>query len=333
MLRSPVLQFTPPGLVELREIELPVPGENELVVETLFSAVSPGTENRCLSGHQTGVMLSPCVPGYQAVGRVVTPDAAGTFVEGDCVFFARGRTPDNLVSFCGTHAARAVVPTENAVPMANPGDLAAASMAKITAIARHGIELANIQPHESVAVIGLGLLGQISTRLAGRKTNQVHALDRQYSRVNMARNSAAHALVAAETLAQTKGLPADGFDVVIDATGVPAVIAAALPLCRELMPWNNPVHRGSRYVIQGSYPGSFELSYDELFRREIQLFVSRDSTHADLQEALQLIESDPEPYRKLMGEVVSPADARSVYEGLASGHASRQTAVFDWSQI
>lgn len=329
----PAVCFTPPDRVALQEIALPSPGESEMVVQTLFSAVSPGTEVRCLHGQQTGVMTEPCIPGYQAIGRVVQPDPTHRFSEGDHVFFSRGRTPEGLVSFCGTHAAQAIVPTDKAIAVDPSADLPALTLSKVTAIALHGFQLAKVQPHERVAVIGLGLLGQISALIASTSGAELIALDRQPSRVEAAKTAGLDARVAAPNLAETPDLPPDGFDVIIDATGVPQVLRAALPLCRELVPWDNPIHAGSRYVLQGSFPGEVTLPYDELFMRELSLLVSRDSTDTDLVAASELIANRPDMFASLVGEVASPLDAESVYLDLASPQATRQTAVFDWARI
>lgn len=42
--------FVEPGVVAVREVELPDPGPKELVVRTLYSGVSAGTEVWSLSG-------------------------------------------------------------------------------------------------------------------------------------------------------------------------------------------------------------------------------------------------------------------------------------------
>ena len=65
-------------------------------------------------------------------------------------------------------------------------DLSGAALGKLTAIALHGLKTAGVQPGERVAVIGLGPLGQLSSRLASILRAEVVAFDRKECRVALA---------------------------------------------------------------------------------------------------------------------------------------------------
>src|SRR5216110_1611643 len=89
-----------PFKVEIREVDLPAPGPDQILVETEVSAVSPGTELAVYTGtHQW--LRDPNLPdwkfpfrsGYSAAGRVV---AVGAEV--------RGWQPGDRVSYPGNHA-------------------------------------------------------------------------------------------------------------------------------------------------------------------------------------------------------------------------------------
>src|SRR5437764_6249871 len=82
--------------VDVREVELPPPGPEQILVETEVSAVSPGTELAVYTGtHQwlkdpnLPEWKFPFRPGYSAAGRVlkVGRDFPGGFTEGDRVSF------------------------------------------------------------------------------------------------------------------------------------------------------------------------------------------------------------------------------------------------------
>jgi len=74
------LYFTAPGKVQLREESLPAPGENEVLVETLCSAISAGTEMLVYRGQFPKVddahdafssnISYPTPYGYACVGRI-----------------------------------------------------------------------------------------------------------------------------------------------------------------------------------------------------------------------------------------------------------------------
>jgi len=323
--------FFPPGKVEIRDTLLPKMKEGQLLVETLYSAVSPGTEGRCLKGQQSGVGMQACMPGYQAVVKVLKADVSSTFKSGDLVFhYGAEPSPGGLVNFFGTHSKWAVVEECRAIKLGSDKLLASLSMAKLCAVSLHGIELAKINAGERVVVVGLGLLGQLSARIAKLKGAQVIAVDRNPKRVEQVKQAGIDAVVSIGTLSESIDASAEGFDVIIDVTGVPAVLAEACSLGRTLMPWESPVHRGSRYVIQGSYAGDFTLNYDQLFFKELSVLVPRDHTRADLEASIKMIESGTLDLTPLIGEGVDPMDAPSVYAELSDPHSSRLTAVFDW---
>src|SRR5262249_41650799 len=88
MARARSFWVTGPGKGEIREEDLPEPRRDEVLVETLFSAVSRGTEalvwagrvpaseyQRMRAPHQAGEFPFPVKYGYQSVGR-----AAGRLV-------------------------------------------------------------------------------------------------------------------------------------------------------------------------------------------------------------------------------------------------------------
>ena len=80
-----------PGRGEIRTETLPSPGPDDIVVDTLYSAVSRGTESLVFEGRvppsewtrmrapfQSGDFPAPVKYGYAAVGRVVAGPAALT---------------------------------------------------------------------------------------------------------------------------------------------------------------------------------------------------------------------------------------------------------------
>jgi len=81
--------------VGLGEFELAAPAPDEILVETAYSFVSPGSELRVLGGHYGAEGRFPLVPGYSVVARVaqVGPQAKGWRV-GDWV---SGRNPRPLI--------------------------------------------------------------------------------------------------------------------------------------------------------------------------------------------------------------------------------------------
>lgn len=325
--------FSPPGLSKLTAIELPNLRPGTLLIETLFSGVSPGTESRCLRGQQSGVDDHRCITGYQAVGRILGKGQNTEFNKGDIVFFSRAESVDGFINFNGTHSKRVVVQEAGVLPLPEGIKLPEAAMGKITAVAYHGVECAKLHSDETVAVIGLGLLGQLVARIARARGARVVALDRQVSRVAVAREAGIAAFVSTDPLRSSPGVPGDGFDVIFDVTGRADLISQGVALARDLAPWEAPVYRGTRYVVQGSYADSFHFDYTQVFMKELQIIVPRDHFATDLDAALQLIAAGDLMMDNLIGAPVCPSRSQEIYDDLGSANASRLTAVFDWASV
>ena len=81
--------FEEAGRVDLRDVQLRTPEADEIVVDTLYSSISSGTERLLFSGKLPGMpqIRYPLVPGYEAVGTVTAIGAAvNTINLGDQVF-------------------------------------------------------------------------------------------------------------------------------------------------------------------------------------------------------------------------------------------------------
>ena len=155
-----------PGVGEIRDLSLPEPGERDVVVRTLRSAVSRGTESLVFAGRvpldqrdamrapfQDGDFPGPVKYGYLNVGRVE---------EG----------PDRLVGrtvFClHPHQTAYVVPEEAVVVVPDDVPVARAVLAGIVETALNA--LWDVPPllGDRIAVVGAGVLGCSVARLAAR---------------------------------------------------------------------------------------------------------------------------------------------------------------------
>jgi NADPH:quinone reductase-like Zn-dependent oxidoreductase len=108
------LMITAPGVVELISEHLPPPGEHEVLIETVISGISHGTEVAWLAGSAAALHRSwdadlriyrdgagrsfPVAPGYESIGRVVEIGPA-----------VSGLAPGDLVAVDAPHADRHLI--------------------------------------------------------------------------------------------------------------------------------------------------------------------------------------------------------------------------------
>ena len=224
------LVFTGPGRVEVREEPLPVPGPGEVLVQTVVSAISSGTEMLVYRGQVpvdmpldasipglTGAFAYPLKYGYASIGRVVE---LGAGVAGDL--------NDRLVFSLHPHESHYAVPTEQLSPV--PSGLSAEHAALFPHAETAVTFLMDGRPMvgEEVIVFGQGAVGLMTTAflsplpLSQLVTVEGHALRRKRS-LEMGAHRAVDPADGNE-LASLQG----SFDLTYELSGSPAALDQAV---------------------------------------------------------------------------------------------------------
>jgi len=210
-----------PGRGEIRAETLAPPAPGEVVVRTLFSGVSRGTEALVFQGRvpaserermrapfQAGDFPAPVKYGYASVGTI---ERGPSGLEGRPVFALY------------PHQTRYVVPAAAVTVLPDALPPARAVLAANLETAINGVWDARPHVGDRVTVIGAGTVGCLTAWIAGR----IAGCDVQLVDVNPRRASIAKTLGVrfAEPMAA-----ADGADVVIHASGSPSGLALALAI-------------------------------------------------------------------------------------------------------
>jgi threonine dehydrogenase-like Zn-dependent dehydrogenase len=182
-----------------------------------------------------------------------------------------------------------------------------------------------------VAVVGLGIVGQLAARLHHLAGARVVAADLNPARVAVAVAGGIEAIVPAEGLsAAFKRIQPQGADIVVDSTGVPAVLQQSIQLGKSKA-WDDSMTEPTRLVVQGSFPENAVLNYDQAFAREISVYFPRDNQACDIEVILGLFAEGRLKARDLISERGAPADAPRIYSDLRAARPDLLTAVFQWN--
>jgi 2-desacetyl-2-hydroxyethyl bacteriochlorophyllide A dehydrogenase len=331
-----------PYKVEVREVELPGPEANQILVAAEASAVSPGTELAVYTGAHQWLKdptlpdwKFPFRPGYSAAGTVV---AVGSDV--------RGWSPGDRVSFPGNHASAELLTIghERGRLWKLPPKLDA-EKAAWACIARYGLGAsirAGLTLGRSTAVLGLGVIGQFALRcLIAAGAWPVVGIDGVRMRREAARAAGADHVIdpsvadPSEQLATSLGCR--GAEIVADATGVPDAIPTAMALACD----------GGQVVVVGSPRGKAKdvNFYDDLHRRYLEVTGAHgnmlfEPAHTRLAGAwgidkaqhwlLAALASSRLDLNGLVTHGIQPAELGSAYEGLLKNKEAYLGVVVLW---
>lgn len=321
------IQYLDFEIAHLEPFEFLGPARGEVLVSSVASCVSPGTERAVLMGLPGARRPFPYVPGYSVVGKVVaTGRGVRAFKAGDLV---AGRMP---------HASRGVMGLATCFKVPEGVSAEQASFMELGIITLQGIRKAMIRPGDRVAVVGMGIVGQLAARLAravGAEPIVAVAASRRRAGPALTTGGVDEFVSLTEDPARLRGLQAD---VVIEAVGSARAIASAMEaarpggtvvllgssrdLGRNLDWWTMAQERNLTLVGAhiSDMPAVDSSAGRWTYRDEGRLFL-------DLLASGRLDVSDLITWRP------KPEACNEVYEVLAEGGREHVGIVFQWSEI
>ena len=300
-----LLQNMKTGKTTIEDIPVPIPRSGQALVCVAASLVSAGTERmlvefaeKSLLGkassrpdlvkqvfdkmHREGVLVTlgaafnrldqPMPLGYSSAGTVV---ALGEGIDG----IKLGQRVACAGGGYAVHAEYNIVPRNLLTPLPDSVDFESAAFTTLAAIALHGFRLAGSQIGESVAVIGMGLLGLLTGQIAAAAGCLVLGIDIDPQRVALAATLGLQAVSRDRAVDSAQAFTINrGFDRVIicadtpsndpvelaaviarDRANVVATGAVGLTFPRKLY-----YEKELSFVNSRSYgPGRYDASYEE----------------------------------------------------------------------
>jgi predicted dehydrogenase/threonine dehydrogenase-like Zn-dependent dehydrogenase len=341
------------GRAALIDAPDPTPQPHEVVVRTLCSAVSIGTERMLASfaraslldkarqqpervrqvitrARQVGVMQTaqivqrrlaePLALGYAQVGEVV---AVGELVEG----FAVGQ---RIVSN-GPHASMAAVPGTLCAILPDGVPAWQAAHTPICAVALHALRLASPQLGELCVIVGAGLIGYAATQLALANGCEVLVVEPDPARRALVRELGALTTTPEEAEDACAAWSAHGADLALVCASGAAALQQAARLCRRrgrlVQVGAGPVEleravlyeRELTVQVAASYgPGRYAPGYEEQ-GLDYPLAHVRWTAQRNFEAVLGLMQRGALRLDALAPTFIAPEDAPARYDALVSG--------------
>lgn len=279
-----------PSDLALSEVAQPDVPPGQVLVRITHSGLC-GTDLKIYKGSIPA--RYPLIMGHEMVGELANGDRViidPVLFCGTCFHCRLGQT--NLCAAGGLigretnggFADYAAVPEAQVFRLPDALDIRIAPLIQVATTCLHAQRLGSVSLGESVAVLGLGVSGQLHVQLAkARGASKVIGISRSRFKNDLARQLGADVAIesgpaaVARVLQETDGL---GADVVIECTGVMKSIADAIRMARF----------GGRILLFGiSSAASGELPFYDLYFKELTLINSRAATAQDFPVMIDLV--------------------------------------------
>lgn len=342
--------FTQPGKIIIDNFKLPPCGKNEIIAQTIYSFVSPGTELRVLSGLEDWIKPNyPFIPGYSWVGRIV--EVGSEVIGWKTGELVTGRNPLKLEGInqlwggqAGFH--RCEVSGYDAVlklpDQADPWDYITAEVASIS---WRGTSITYPAKGETAVVIGQGLIGAFAAKWLLYHNARVIVTDMHPSRLERARKWGALAAIGGNDPNVRKQILKyceNGVDIAIECSGSNSGAQLASSILRE--PWpkllktnypqeslHNDPHIWPRLVFLAGYLQKMEITPGELSGGEGTLVLKPgDRTIGDRLSVIERIRCGELYVNDFVSEPIPVSEAPNAYLELRD-HPNRTNALaFAW---
>lgn len=348
----------------------PVVVPHHVLVRPLYSLISSGTETASI--HQEGVLRAVAdnpsqlskiwnvlkvqgpvstfaevkakfseyaVLGYSGAGIIVDKHRTVTNLEiGDHVAYGGEGTGHGETILVGSNL---VVPVPENVPVEH------ACFATLGSIALNSVRIAQLGLGETVAVLGLGLVGQLIAQLAKLQGATVFAVDLKDQRVELARQTGAdHALTGGSALMEhvlslTGGR---GVDCVIVAAAAKsaAPVQQAVQICADrgrivdvgavelTFPWYDMYRKEIQFFMARAYgPGSYDPVYEKQ-GQDYPINYVRWTENRNMAEFLRLASLGRIQLAPLVTHRFPLADATKAYETIMSPSSSSLAVLLNY---
>lgn len=364
------------GQVIVEEVPAPIAGDNEILVQVCYSCISTGTELSGIKSSGTPIYkkalenpqnvkktlemirkqgLAKTVAtvknklegggplGYSAAGIVLQ---VGTGIKD----IRRGDRVACAGAGIANHAEFIVAPRNLLVKVPETLELDIASTVTLGSIAMQGIRRADPKLGEFVAVVGLGILGQLTSQMLRANGCKIVGIDVDQRRVDLALSlemdkglNSTEDNIVDEVVKFSNGYGVDSV-IIIASTKSSEVINQAMEMCRKK----------GKVVIVGAV--GLNLKREEYFKKELDVLIStscgpgrydeeyehkgvdypyayvRWTENRNMQEYLRLLEDKKINIKPLIERVYSITEARKAYKELQAAEIKPLIVLLEYNK-
>jgi 2-desacetyl-2-hydroxyethyl bacteriochlorophyllide A dehydrogenase len=330
-----------PGKVKIRETDMPRPGKGEALLKMRYGGIC-GSDLNSYRGASTYVSY-PRIPGHEFSAEIVEIEKndfdlkPGILVTGNpyfncgtCYSCRRG-----LVNCCTTNQTMGVQ-REGAFSeyitmpinrLYNGKGLDAKTLALIEpfCISYHGVGHADIQQGERVLIVGAGTIGVLAALAAKTRGTRVWMTDISPQKLILAERfgltgTFVNTGPGAFEAGLEKATGGDGFDVAIEAVGLPSTFQNCIDAAAF----------GGRVVLIGVGKKNLDFNFTLLQKKELHVFGSRNALKKDFLDLIDRVKADSIPLAGIITNSYSFIDGVQAFADFDKNAASMLKVVLEF---
>jgi 2-desacetyl-2-hydroxyethyl bacteriochlorophyllide A dehydrogenase len=176
-------------------------------------------------------------------------------------------------------------------------------------ISYHGVSRAQIKAGERVLIIGAGTIGILAMVAAKQFGAKVFVADVAEGKLDYARRFGADGTIlndSADAFAKrvSDATGGDGFDVVVEAVGLPSTFQAGIDACAF----------GARFVLIGVGKQNLDFNFTLIQKKELHVFGSRNALKKDFLEAIDYFKSGAFDFSQIISDRFKMEEAGKAFE-------------------
>lgn len=331
--------FTEKNKAELLDVDACELAPNMVMVETMVSTISCGTERANITGDPNvnargaSEVVFPRMSGYNSAGVVVKKGAEVTSVE----------VGDRVVVYWGMHKSYNVVCEEQVVKIEDDNiSFETGAMSFIATFPMAAIRKTRIEMGESAVVMGLGILGMLAVKeLHAAGAVPIIAADPNPTRRELAlKNGADYAFdpLCDDFAEKVKQVTSGGVNVAIEVTGVGAGFNEALDCMAKfgrvaLLGCTRNSDFTVDYYKKVHAPGITVIGAHTIARPEKESHPGWFTHVDDIKAVLKLCSGGRLCLENIIGETHSPEECPAVYNRLINDRDFPVVVQFDWRKM
>ena len=328
-MKTKAVIFPKADTFEFGEVTLPEPGPSDVLLRSVVTAISPGTERWILRGKHLGSKF-PCVPGYHRISVVEQcgKDVPGLQV-GDLVYGGGGRWQESHIAcLFGAHTGHAVADWRSVdfidSTMPNTLDLECMAFTIVAGVANRGIRFCEVHDHQKILIIGAGFIGICAAQLAGLRRAQAVLIEKDPERVAWVKNIVGPVFCTDDEKleANLRGVAPAGFDLIYDTVGHAATTDAMVKLAKPQ----------GKLLLQAQYFDKEKCAVD-LDQIKIRELTCKTTCGIDKQDWIDTITNIRQRRLRIAPLIThrfNADDALKGYELLHTGKPLNMGIVFHW---